>query len=90
MTGEKLLQIIDQYEILLDAYPAKQLERYDAHPVNDAEYLRHCRWMLGPMRERVLQGHIKKAMRWLGFIQGVMAGTRFRTIEQLKNDSRPT
>jgi len=90
MTAEKLLQIIDQYETLLGEYPAKQLERYDAHPTSDVEFLSHCRWMLGSMRERVQTGHIKKAMRWLGFIQGAMAAIRFRTIEQLKNDSRPT
>ncbi|PIS41022.1 MAG: hypothetical protein COT26_00225 [Candidatus Kerfeldbacteria bacterium CG08_land_8_20_14_0_20_43_14] len=88
MTGEKLLEIISLYDKILAPYPAKQLERYDVFPETDEEFLAHLRWMLGEMRERALNGKLKKALRWLGFIQGVLAGKALRTIAQLREDSR--
>lgn len=90
MKQAKLLEIIELYIALLSAYPAKELPRYDVHPETDEESLAHLHWMLLQMRERVQQGHLKKVFRWLGFVQGMLAGKKLRTIAQLREDSRST
>jgi hypothetical protein len=84
----KLLEIIELYDKLLAPYPAKQLASYDVFPATDEEFLAHLHWMLGQMKERVQQGHLKRAFRWLGFVQGVLAARNLRTIAQLRDDSR--
>lgn len=84
----KLLEIIELYIELLSVYPAEELPRYDEYPATDEEFLSHLHWMLVQMRERVQQGHLKKAFRWLGFVQGMLAARNLRTIAQLREDSR--
>ena len=69
-----------------------------------AGQLAHARWMcheaLGFMalhvRESrrdpavglVVSKQVEKAMRWLGFIQGVFWATGFRAIDEMKDDNR--
>ena len=89
MTKDKLLKTIELYKTLLSDYPTKELARYDMQPQTDEEFLAHLNWMLDQMYARVLQGKLKKAFRWLGFIQGVLSAKGIRTIAQLREDSRP-
>ncbi len=89
MTPEKILEVVTGYEKILAALPKQQLARYDAYPTSN-ELLCHLHWMCGEMRVLVEQGRIEKAFRWLGFIQGVLAAKELRTIDQLREDSRPT
>jgi hypothetical protein len=51
--------------------------------------LAHLEQMLPKMEEFVATGHIDKAFRWLGFIQGALWVLRVYTLEELKNHSRP-
>lgn len=44
----------------------------------------HLRWM----SEQMPQLTEKKAMRWLGYIQGVMCAKRFETLDTLKRISK--
>lgn len=95
MTDEKLLQIIETSEKAIEAVRANNreaaAERWshpDLYPVFHRQYLNHALWMLGEMRTLIAGGRREKAMRWLGFVQGVMFTTGVRTIEQMKKDNK--
>ena len=77
MSDEKLLQVIDRYDGLCEAY---------AH--ND-EDLRHVAQMLPQMRMMLVAKRREKLMRWLGFVQGVLWTKRIYTLEELKEHNMP-
>ncbi|MEK7570403.1 MAG: hypothetical protein AAB515_03140 [Patescibacteria group bacterium] len=88
MTPEKVLEVVAKYEVLLVAYPIQQIVQYAEHPSKE-EHLSHLRWMLVEMRQLIAGQRMEKAFRWLGYIQGILAAYRLRTIDQLREDSRP-
>lgn len=91
MTGEKILEAIQQYETLLQdrgVEPAKVPHR--AVPQNQEEQLAHVCAMIPQMREFVAEGRLEKAFRWLGFVQGVLWANQIFILEDLKNHNRPT
>lgn len=49
----------------------------------------HLRWMLHKIPTFVAEGRREKAMRWLGFVQGVFASQNILTIDQLKQANAP-
>lgn len=51
--------------------------------------LRHLRYMITEMRGFIVQGRTEKAMRWLGFLQGVLWALGVFSIDELKDHSRP-
>ena len=60
---------------------------------NDGVTLRHAAWMVEEMIEHLEDNkewsgepdHLK-VIRWIGFIQGVMWMSGFRTVDELRND----
>ena len=50
--------------------------------------VQHVAWMCDKAWDLAEEGHTEKAMRWLGFIQGVMWCLNMRTINQMRDDSR--
>jgi hypothetical protein len=51
--------------------------------------LRHALWMCGEGKLLALQGRTEKAMRWLGFVQGVMWATLHVSIDEMKHINMP-
>ena len=49
----------------------------------------HLRFMCIEASKFVDAGRVEKAMRWLGFLQGVLWARGFYSLEDLKNHSRP-
>lgn len=52
--------------------------------------LQHVAYMCGESIRFVDEDRVPKAMRWLGFIQGVLWMSHLFSIDQLKDHSRPT
>lgn len=57
-----------------------RIERHDG-----GKYLYHLRWMVREMHDGMSNN---KAMRWLGYIQGVLVGVYGVPLEDMKNLSR--
>jgi hypothetical protein len=51
--------------------------------------LAHLRFMCIEAQQFIDEGRIEKAMRWLGFLQGVLWARGFYSLDDLKNHSRP-
>lgn len=64
--------------------------RYDSESVRPApvDAVAHATWMISQTLQFLDEGKIDKAMRWLGFIQGVLWTTGRCTIEELKEMNR--
>ena len=96
MTKEKLKSIFQRYQEHLRA--TTTISAYQMN-VGQTQVLRnrishlvevsHLLWMCQEAQKFVDEGRVEKAMRWLGFLQGVFwAKTEF-TLDELKNHSRP-
>lgn len=64
------------------------------YPENPQRMLAHGYGMLDQMEEFLLEaesgnvGELRKANRWLGFVQAILWGTHVYTLEQLKDHNR--
>ena len=89
MTTEKLRSVFQFYLDWMDKKfdgEIKPEKAEDAGP----ETLMHLAWMCQTaIRELIPQDRIEKAMRWLGFIQGVLVARHFFKLDEVKNHSRP-
>ena len=93
MTPEQVFAVCRRYASLLDAKGCEAVQ--DPKAETQEAKLNHVRWMCDETVEFVDlflegkgQGHLDKAMRWLGFIQGVLAVSNILTIEEMKADNR--
>jgi hypothetical protein len=57
--------------------------------INTDAQVSHFLFMCQEAQKFVDEGRIEKAMRWLGFIQGVLWADNEFTLDDLKNHSRP-
>jgi|GEM_PF-582184 len=93
LTGDKLISVFSFYrdELKKKGVPKKQLERYDIYSAGifRKNHLSHLIYMCDTAIGFVHEGRIEKAMRWLGFIQGVLYFADEYTLDDLKNHSRP-
>lgn len=48
----------------------------------------HCLWMIVKSGEYIEEGRLDKAMRWLGFVQGVLWSCGYVSIDTLKEMNR--
>jgi hypothetical protein len=92
MTPEKLVSVLSGYRRLWRC-PAKKLEgeQYDlpyVQNINPFDVQLHLAWMCEQAADFVAEGRIEKAMRWLGFIQGVLWMMGLKTLNQLRDDSK--
>jgi len=93
MTAEKLISVFEFYQDYLkkSGIKSSQYTSYDsrAFKLSPIKHLEHIAWMCETAITFVNEGRIEKAMRWLGFIQGVLFMTGWFTLDELKNHSRP-
>ena len=66
------------------------LETLGIHHLRNGMPLQHCAWMCLQALQYNSEKRTDKAMRWLGFIQGVLWSERIFSIDQLKEHSRAT
>lgn len=100
MTPEKLKSVLQgYYEMLrprrshlpLDVVRLPdELHDEKAGSIGPIQGMSHVMWMCVEAQQFVDEGRVEKAMRWLGFIQGVLWMSNTRTLEQLKADSAPS
>ncbi len=99
MTGEKVKEVFQLYLDRLNhmpeaaRLPPKQMPESSTHTfLKDISFqtiLAHLKFVCEEGQRFIDAGHIEKAMRWLGFIQGVLWTMDVFTLEALKNHSRP-
>lgn len=98
MTPEKTKKIFDDISILIkDVYVGAQINIEPARLTNfgsasrdepTIELINHILYMCDQGKNFVDQGHIEKAARWLGWIQGVLYATKFMSLEEQMNMNR--
>lgn len=97
MTPQKVKEVLLSYRDLLRKQGYLPLsstplgkkaydDTYDNIPISDVN--KHLTWMCGQATGFLSGGHVGKAMRWLGFIQGVMWCNNMKSINQMRDDSR--
>jgi hypothetical protein len=96
MTPQKLKEVFAQYRRMLLALPhvrsAKLADtKYDftGLSLGAHEAMSHAVYMCEEASKFVDEGRIEKAMRWLGFVQGVLWCWGVRSLTDLKLDSMP-
>lgn len=71
-------EIIDRYDYMLAHYPVRQEDEPGTSPS-------HLRWMLSKLNKH---DDPEKAMRWLGFIQGILTERGRITVTEERNFTR--
>lgn len=93
MTPSKLVKVFSNYKKRLVVPPAKLSdEQYDwryLDGISSGDTHRHLVWMCDQAIGFVAEGRIEKAMRWLGFIQGALWCMGVKTLNALRDDSKP-
>jgi hypothetical protein len=100
MTSEKLKSLFAGYRIFLEHHPtlsvmraSEQLSQAQAGlhvgMLGRAAVVAHLKFMCEEAARHVDAGRVDKAMRWLGFLQGVLWKSDLCTLDDLKNHSRP-
>jgi hypothetical protein len=95
LTSEKLISVFEFYrdELAKKGIAAEQLKDEDYHAkASDllvSTHLGHVAWMCDAAIGFVQEDRIEKAMRWLGYVQGVLYIAGEYTLDDLKNHSRP-
>ena len=94
MTNVKLFDVFRFYgEFLKKNYPEAQPRRMDVtQKLNEgdlASMYAHLIWACEEGKKFVEERRFDKAMRWLGFIQGVLFARGHFSIDELGNHSRP-
>ena len=101
MTKEKLNSLFAGYRTVLvllwsvaesPQHEARQLSesqaREYARSILPADQVAHCKFMCDEAARLVDAGEVEKAMRQLGFLQGVLWDSDMYTLDELKNHSR--
>lgn len=86
MTPEQVIAVADKY--IEDLGSKGVSPQRDGESETNLERLHHASWMCFEIRRFVAAGKIEKAMRWLGFVQGVLWTTETMTLEEMKDDNR--
>ena len=96
MTGEHLKKVLQQYYKHWDelwTVPPVQMGNlgtaHKAQTLTSSQRAAHYKFMCLEAQKFVDEGRIEKAMRWLGFIQGVLWHGEYFTLDELKEHSRP-
>lgn len=92
MTNEKLKSLFGIYRAKMDEkmpnIEPKQMTAWDTVQLADAipahDRVAHYKYMCEAGQVFVDEGKIDKAMRWLGFLQGVCWRTELFTLDELK------
>ena len=85
MTTEKLKSVLEFYNHYLDEVKNCSPKECPDDPTNFA----HLMWMCDEAEmTQIPVGEVDKAMRWLGFIQGVLCAKGVFTLDELRAHSR--
>lgn len=90
MTSEKLSQVLLKYRSDLQLKGFLSCRITPGILPTYGGSLSHIHWMCTEAIGFVKEERIEKAMRWLGFIQGVLWMNGVYTIEQMKDHNRST
>ena len=98
MTPAKVIEVFTRYRADLDRnWPTIEPQRFSEEQARAPRWflaqsarVAHFKFMCEEGCRFVEAGRIEKAMRWLGFLQGMFWATDIYTLEDLKNHSRPT
>ena len=89
MTGDQIVAATDKYDRELEKEEIPIAEHpHDIVCMMRRAALAHLRTMFPKMVQFVSEDKIEKAMRWLGFVQGVLWVCGVYTLDQLKADNR--
>lgn len=89
MTDKKVLFSVEQIARALNANCPGAIVQQQPEQLIWAAQVGHLLWMCQTIPLFLQEGRREKAMRWLGFLQGVCWVERIRTIEELKRDNMP-
>lgn len=91
MTNDQILAVVEKYRAKLQmpaSYTvAKRADENSNEHTGQTTY-NHVLWMLGEIPELLATYKREKAMRWLGFVQGVLWSMGIYSIVDLKEDNR--
>lgn len=85
MTNGQINDIITKYEEHLSAYGVPM--QFTAHGIVPAgdQAARHVLWMCSKVRNHLVEGRREKALRWLGFVQGVLWTFGHYTLDDVRD-----
>jgi hypothetical protein len=88
MNKEQVIKVAQDYQKDLVDIGAEAL-RFpgDVNAPSSAQALDHVLWMCTEVQRFAQEDKLEKAMRWLGFIQGVLWALGEENIEKLKKDN---
>jgi hypothetical protein len=97
MTKEKLKSVFQFYlDMLNEQYSGRQARQFDDRwmkrifeDIPPLQIIGHLKYICTTAIDFVDARRIEKAMRWLGFLQGVLWSHDFYMLDDLKNHSRP-
>lgn len=97
MTSQCLKSVFRQYQDKLDErYPTKPKQQMTEDEMGDLSLkvsfdsiVGHCKFMCIEAWRLVDDGQVEKAMRWLGFLQGILWSIGLFTLSELKEHCRP-
>lgn len=96
MDKNQVIAALKKYEGRLGMHSSFKAERLPESEMGKTQIsiaqrlaLNHVLWMCGETRKLAEEDRIEKAMRWLGFIQGVLWAMNYSSINSLKVDNMP-
>lgn len=93
MTTEKVLEVTAIYRKRLavgvdGGYPFDLDHKFNPGEFADSMGLRKVKGMLDAIDNFIITGRREKAMRWLGFVQGILFTTGFYSISEMSDHNR--
>jgi hypothetical protein len=87
MTNQQIIDLCKSYIERLDeewgVYKAVRNDKADG----PYEHLCHCKWMLAEI-PKFLEENQEKAMRWIGFVQGVFWSNGIYSVYEMREHNR--
>lgn len=91
MTPERVLEVAALYEKRFRDHGVLPLccRDPDADSLDGpTRNIRHVAWMLGEIKGQIAANEIEKAMRWLGFVQGVLWTYGWYALDEMREQNR--
>ena len=93
MTKEKVLEVVELYRkmfklITVGKADFPEYAHVDSEVLGDA--LNHCNGMLDKIERFVEKDRMEKAFRWLGFIQGFLWSSKLCSIDEMREQNKPS
>jgi hypothetical protein len=93
MDKEQVIAALEKYEERLRGFNPERMSGDEMMKtiitLGHRRALGHVAWMCTEAKTFVAEDRMEKAMRWLGFIQGVLWMTSFFSVSELKVDNMP-